>query len=358
MAKNVQIHIPEPCGENWENMGQAGMGRFCSSCSKTVVDFSLMSDQELLSYLGSQDRKVCGRFTADQLNRDIRLAGVDRKKSWAVVWRLALVGMLLSVKSQAQQIIPKARTAKLVKKKMEETTRTMGIIMILPEPGPAFHEISVLDSATSLPVSFATVRIDEGPKGFSADAAGKCRVPGAAIGAARTIAISSVGYAPRVIPMNEDLLQQDHWTISLSPQVASLGEFVVRTYDTKKLTTVMGGIVKMTRVDLQAADTVSRLLSDTLAFFGFRPNEVAVYPNPTPRGSVVRLSLQSGQTGTFHLGLYNSAGARMLERQLELTGKTQTELLSIPSSFSAGIYFIKMESPGSPKTYTQKLVVL
>jgi hypothetical protein len=48
----------------------------------------------------------------------------------------------------------------------------------------------------------------------------------------------------------------------------------------------------------------------------------------------------------------------MLEKNLELTGKSQTELLTIPSILAAGIYFLKMDSPGPGKKFTQKLVVL
>jgi hypothetical protein len=47
-------------------------GKFCNSCNKTVVDFTGMSDAQLIAYfkkpsLGS----VCGRFNKDQLYRDI-----------------------------------------------------------------------------------------------------------------------------------------------------------------------------------------------------------------------------------------------------------------------------------------------
>ncbi|HMH21116.1 MAG TPA: hypothetical protein VK563_05045 [Puia sp.] len=117
MSKNLQIHIAEPCHESWEKMDEAGKGRFCSSCSKTVIDFTLMSDQQVLSYLNDPKRKVCGRFASDQLDRDFTVVKERGKKPWSVVWRLAVVGMLLSAKGQAQQRYPKPGISKLVKKK-------------------------------------------------------------------------------------------------------------------------------------------------------------------------------------------------------------------------------------------------
>lgn len=97
MSKKLQIQVPEPCGENWDKMGEAGNGRFCDACSKTVVDFTLMSDRQVLSYLGDRNKKVCGRFAPDQLNRDFRMSQEKGRRPWSVVWRLALVGMLLSL---------------------------------------------------------------------------------------------------------------------------------------------------------------------------------------------------------------------------------------------------------------------
>ncbi|HZE82991.1 MAG TPA: hypothetical protein VE035_01730, partial [Puia sp.] len=117
MSKKLQIQVPEPCGENWDKMGEAGNGRFCDACSKTVVDFTLMSDRQVLSYLGDRNKKVCGRFAPDQLNRDFRMSQEGGRGRWSVVWRLALVGMLLSARGHAQQRYPKAAMSKLVKRK-------------------------------------------------------------------------------------------------------------------------------------------------------------------------------------------------------------------------------------------------
>ena len=48
-----------------------GKGRHCSSCEKTVIDFSKLSDSEIYKILDENNSKVCGRFSAFQLNRSI-----------------------------------------------------------------------------------------------------------------------------------------------------------------------------------------------------------------------------------------------------------------------------------------------
>src|SRR5687768_10364685 len=71
MRKSLHLQIPEPCHESWNKMTPNEQGRFCLSCSKTVVDFSMMTDKELLDYFSTASQYVCGRFSNDQLNKDI-----------------------------------------------------------------------------------------------------------------------------------------------------------------------------------------------------------------------------------------------------------------------------------------------
>lgn len=67
--KKMRISIENPCHEDWQKMTPESQGRFCQACEKTVVDFSKMSDVEILYYF-SQPRteKVCGRFRSEQLS--------------------------------------------------------------------------------------------------------------------------------------------------------------------------------------------------------------------------------------------------------------------------------------------------
>ena len=51
MSKKIQLHIPTPCHENWDNMNPVDKGRFCMSCQKKVIDFTGMNDEQLIAYL-------------------------------------------------------------------------------------------------------------------------------------------------------------------------------------------------------------------------------------------------------------------------------------------------------------------
>jgi hypothetical protein len=72
--KGLYLSVPTPCEENWSQMTRTAAGRHCSSCNKTVVDFSLLSDAEMLAVIANSKGNVCGRFADDQLNRHIAAA--------------------------------------------------------------------------------------------------------------------------------------------------------------------------------------------------------------------------------------------------------------------------------------------
>ncbi|MEN2414049.1 energy transducer TonB [Flavobacterium mesophilum] len=64
-----KITIPEPCHENWDKMTPNENGRFCASCSKTVIDFTQMLPEEIQHFFTqNQNEKICGRFRKSQLD--------------------------------------------------------------------------------------------------------------------------------------------------------------------------------------------------------------------------------------------------------------------------------------------------
>lgn len=66
----LQINIPKPCYEDWNKMTPNSQGAFCGSCQKTVVDFTALTDDEILNYLkNNRNTKTCGRIEVKQLER-------------------------------------------------------------------------------------------------------------------------------------------------------------------------------------------------------------------------------------------------------------------------------------------------
>lgn len=67
MESKYKINIPEPCNEDWNKMTPIENGRFCSSCTKNVIDFTTMLPDEIQLYF-QQHNNICGRFKKSQLN--------------------------------------------------------------------------------------------------------------------------------------------------------------------------------------------------------------------------------------------------------------------------------------------------
>ncbi len=106
MNKNLTIQVSDPCQEPWGEMTPNSQGKHCSSCAKTVVDFTKMTDRELLHWWNSKESatSTCGRFREDQLNRSLSIPPVPKvsllRKMAAVATTLVLATSGLAAQSQ------------------------------------------------------------------------------------------------------------------------------------------------------------------------------------------------------------------------------------------------------------------
>jgi len=82
MQKQTSLYIPTPCHEDWNKMTPNQQGKFCASCCKQVVDFSLMSDNQSAALLSHQPGKLGGRLGADRLQAPLFATKMKKKKSW------------------------------------------------------------------------------------------------------------------------------------------------------------------------------------------------------------------------------------------------------------------------------------
>src|ERR1700754_197235 len=104
MASKLQLHIPEPCHENWETMTPVEKGRFCGSCQKQVVDFSNMSDREVAQFFKQPSTdSVCGHFSNTQLDRDLDIP--KKRVPWVkYFFHVAIPALLVSTKANGQKL--------------------------------------------------------------------------------------------------------------------------------------------------------------------------------------------------------------------------------------------------------------
>lgn len=63
------MKVEKPCTENFSAMEKNSVGRHCSLCRKTVVDFTDKSIEEIKAHLALSTGEVCGRFKSLQLEQ-------------------------------------------------------------------------------------------------------------------------------------------------------------------------------------------------------------------------------------------------------------------------------------------------
>jgi hypothetical protein len=99
--KKINLMIPVPCHQNWERMRQEEKGKFCSSCQKTVIDFTKMTDRELVEFFKTPRESVCGRLTPEQLRREFLQEG--KKMPWLKYFFTISLPALLTFRASAQK---------------------------------------------------------------------------------------------------------------------------------------------------------------------------------------------------------------------------------------------------------------
>ena len=168
-------------------MTPGDQGRFCNACAKTVVDFSMMSDLQVLNYFSTvSDEKVCGRALPDQLNRNMTMPR-EPKKRWFWYWNyVAMFFMLFSKSNQAKaqrQVINKTEQKPTCNKVMMGT-------MVAPQM-KADHVIKGRVTNSDGQPLIAALRFRGTQVGVSSDVNGMYQIQGKN---GDVIEVSAIGY--------------------------------------------------------------------------------------------------------------------------------------------------------------------
>jgi hypothetical protein len=83
-----------PCSYGWNNMTPADKGKHCAQCDKVVLDFTSMTDEQLLHFL-LKHKNVCGHFNKSQLNKTISIQGPQNFKipQWPAIAAMLVAGL-------------------------------------------------------------------------------------------------------------------------------------------------------------------------------------------------------------------------------------------------------------------------
>jgi TonB-dependent SusC/RagA subfamily outer membrane receptor len=230
--QKLQLTIPEPCHENWQQMTPTEQGRFCNACAKEVIDFSMMTDTEVLNYFTSLTHdKVCGRALPSQLERTISKPK-DPKKKLFWYWNYIVMFFMFFGKgngAKAQGNTQVVTAADL--NKIGTTNINNALAGKVGEVAVSNKRIitgKVTDKDGN-PVSFASVKIKGFSAGVSADANGAYSLK---VNANAMLVISGASFKDAEVPVG---LQSNLNTVLERDADAKLKEVVV---------TIAGGVMR------------------------------------------------------------------------------------------------------------------
>ncbi|MFN0204030.1 MAG: hypothetical protein ACKVTZ_21100 [Bacteroidia bacterium] len=112
-----QLQIPQPCTQNWDEMQANEQGRFCLHCQKTVIDFTEMTDTEIIHFFlhFSKEKEICGRMSKEQLAVSYPNPQLVPSSPWRRVVATLFASVLsLQTWAQNQQQIQQTPTEQLI----------------------------------------------------------------------------------------------------------------------------------------------------------------------------------------------------------------------------------------------------
>ncbi len=312
-------------------------GRYCGACQKTVIDFSLMSDQQVLAFLSKATTTVCGRLDDDQLNRNM-IEGTARPSfSFRYFWSALVSGLLLMSQDLTAQT---GKVAQLIEAPLCKPARK----------GPASTCSGiVLDSRTKQPIAHASITIAGVGTVAAANEKGEFRIADLTNKESALLEISAVGYDKReyILKVGEELPTE----FVLAPTSSQMEAVSVIAYGNRR-GCGRGGAVSIVH-SVTMLDKVERAVIDLWP----GKKSVTVYPNPATVGSGVKLTLNIKTTGEYKLELLDAGGRLVHVQALQVTQPAQVMNVPTQSSWSRGIYWVRVRGLTDKKIYHAKLVL-
>ncbi|HEY0742188.1 MAG TPA: carboxypeptidase-like regulatory domain-containing protein [Chryseosolibacter sp.] len=114
MKHSLSLSIASPCSQKWGSFAQVEGGGFCSQCSKIVVDFTVMTDEQIINHFRHASGETCGRFLPGQL-RLYRLGEPVRVHPGMMLLKAGLMSLLFLALSRpaSAQITPSKQNIEL-----------------------------------------------------------------------------------------------------------------------------------------------------------------------------------------------------------------------------------------------------
>lgn len=209
--------IPQPCQQSWNEMIPSGNGKHCGSCQKKVIDFSMLTDAEIVNIFSGPSQEICGRFNSSQLNR-ILDKPAERKNAFPTVVLTTLLVIIGPSKSAAS-----SAAVPFVHAPFATPAGLSEVSMSQPCDTPRIITGQLIDSIHRDGLPACTVIIKGTSYSTLTDVAGnfRLRVPDSLQHREITLRFAFIGF------MTKELLVEDNRPLKVELNAQVMGELVI-----------------------------------------------------------------------------------------------------------------------------------
>lgn len=351
----IQLSIPKPCHEDWDKMTPNQQGRFCGSCAKTVVDFSAMTDAQMIMYFENlkASANVCGRVYPDQLNRPLEKATpVQSRKKISWLWQYAAALILFFTKGSVAKAQGEIRGKVAVKgdtSNLPQPIRLGGIrrvdipkeVHVLPAP---ISQLFITDENNN-PVAGASIQLLPSKEWRLTDSAGRINL--GKMHAVKEVKISAVGYEDKDVKL-KDVKGN---SIPLLKNEITLGNVIVTSIENSCSRRLIAGGISIARAeDINSLpETIQPTYSDV---------SLSVFPNPVQKGKEISFTVTTKKKKDYKILIADANGKIMMQQHYSANKNAQQTNISIPALWSSGVYIISLVDKDEQTIQSEKIMLL
>ncbi len=320
--RKINLTVQSPCHENWDQMQPAEQGKFCASCCKTVTDFTGMSDRQLADFFKKPKENICGRFYADQLERDILIP--KKRIPWLrYFFQFTLPAFVLFLKSCGQR------------------SELVGDVVMIKEQ-PAEKPLILLDGIVLNEVEALPQPKFKLPEEMTGEFQ-----PEITVG---------------IIMPNEEKIVELKDTVTSLRNDLSAPEFEDTIVTAKKdMDTV---VISLTECDSR------RMLLGGIGIKGIPLKEKAeeftpikpapvprLFPNPAQAGALITIAYKEEDSMPDMVQIFTSGGQLVRQEIISVAKDASVFNLNLPSNLKPGMYLLKFSDSKNNTHHTEKLVI-
>ncbi len=320
--RKINLSVQSPCHENWDQMHPAEQGKFCASCCKTVTDFTNMSDRQLAEFFKKPKENICGRFYADQLERDILIP--QKRIPWLrYFFQFTLPAFVLFLKSCGQH------------------TATKGQVIVDTEQPVASYPVvlgGIMDQVKAVQPS--EIKISEE---IMIDAPGQITMGITALVEDSLVELQDT--IPSVKKEEAAIPEEDTIVVT---KTAMDTVIITSIPDDDRRRVMMGGIGMVKGITSEPIKPEVKILIASVP---------KMFPNPATAGGLITIAYKEDDPIPDMVEIFTVSGQLVRQEKISISKDASVFNLNLPLNLKPGMYLIKFTDSKNNTHHTEKLVI-